>query len=434
MKKFKLLSLMASTLLTVSIFAGCGSSGNQSSSNSGSQGKTTIIVTNGKGEIANQFEQAAKEFMKENPNIIVEPHSVAVGDPVNILDKLTASGKVVSLAMVEPSSVSATGKYKDMAADLTNEKWNKDTVYGFKNDKGQVVGFPFAIEGFGLVYNQKVLNKAVGGTFDPFTINTRDKLKALLDKIQASGIKYPVAYQTEAWSVANHYSSQFLDQVSDPNTLVKQMMNGKFDFVNNPTWNGYYDTLDLLTSKKYDKYGDRPLGQYYDDAHLSVGKGTSAMLFNGDWAYDSLKAVAGDKFGFIPVPVDNNPNNPMNNKLAIGPTQIFIVNKNATQAQQEAAKKFLNWLVYNKEGQDFVVNKCQIISAFKNNPYKVTNPLGIAIANAMAKDKTMPFSTNYVNTADYMNKLGPDIQKYIDKKETRADLAKAFTAYYKSIQ
>lgn len=429
MKKF-LAGVLAVTL-GMSLSA-CSSSKSGSSDNTKNE-KVTIIVTNGKGEIAKQFDQVAKDFMAANPNINVEVHSKAVGDSVDVFDKMTASGKVVTLAMVEPNTISSTGKYKDLTSDLSNEQWNKDTTYGFKNEQGQVIGFPFAIEGFGLVYNQKVLDKAVGGTFDPFSINTRDKFKALLDKIQASGVKYPIAYQTEAWSVANHYSSQFLDQAEDPNTVVKQIMSGSFDFAKNAAWNGYYDTMDLLASKQYNKYGERPLGQYYDDAHLSVGKGESAILFNGDWAYDSLKAVAGDKFGFIPVPVDNNESNPMNNKLVVGPTQVFIVNKNATQPQQDAAKKFLNWIVYDKAGQDFVVNKCQIVSGFTNNSNKVTNPLGVAIADAIAKGKTMPFTTNYVNSSDYMNTLGPDVQKYIDKKEARADLAKAFTNYYKSL-
>jgi raffinose/stachyose/melibiose transport system substrate-binding protein len=132
----------------------------------------------------------------------------------------------------------------------------------------------------------------------------------------------------------------------------------------------------------------------------------------------------------MPVPVDNNADNPLNNKLVAGPTQVYLVNKEATPEQQEAAKTFLNWLVYNEKGQDFVVNQSQIISAFKNNANKVKNPLGVAIANAIGADKTMPFSTNYVSAAEYMNTIGPDVQKYIDKKETREDLAKAFAKYY----
>lgn len=427
MKRFLSIGM---SLALVSSLAGCSSASQSKESKEKSNEKVSIIVTNGKGEIASQFAQATKDFMAANPNITVEPYSVAVGDSVNIFDKLTASGKVVTLAMVEPNAI--IDKYKDVGIDLSAEKWNNDTVYSIKNAEGKIVGFPFAVEGFGLVYNQKVLDKAVGGTFDPYTINTRNKLKELLDKIKASGVKYPIAYETEDWSVANHYSSQWLDQSDDPSKLIQQAKDGKFDFAGNATWNGYYDTMDLLASKEYNKYGDRPLGKYYDDAHLSVGKGESAMLFNGDWAYDSLKAVAGDKFGFIPVPVDNNENNTMNNKLVVGPTQAFIINKNANKVQQDAAKKFLEWLVYDQKGQDFIVNKSQIISAFKNNSNKVTNPLGVAISNAISKDKTMPFTTNYVSASDYQTILGPDVQKYIDKKESRKDLAKAFTEYYKS--
>lgn len=394
------------------------------------QEKTTIIITNGKGEIASQWEQAAKDFMAANPDITVEAYSQAVGDTLGVLDKLTATGKKVTIAMLEPSAVNY--KYKDWAIDLSKEKWNEETKDGVKNAAGQIVGFPFAIEGFGLVYNKKVVEKAVGGTFDPFTINTRDKFKELLDKLKASGVKYPIAYQTEAWSVSNHYSTQFLNQAADPATVVTQLQEGKFDLAGNAVWNGYYDTMDLLASKEYNKYGARPLDRVYDDSHLSVGKGESAILFNGNWAFDSLKAVAGDTFGFIPVPVDNNADNPLNNKIVAGPTQILAINKEATPAQQEAAKKFLNWLVYDKAGQDFLVNKSQIISAFKNNPHRVTNPLGAAIADAIGKGKTMPFTTNYVVADDWYKIIGPDVQKYIAKEGTRADLAKAIKAYYAS--
>ncbi|NRD77925.1 carbohydrate ABC transporter substrate-binding protein [Bacillus sp. BRMEA1] len=419
----------AAAALTLSL-AAC--SGNSSKTASSSDSPVNIIITNGKGEIDAQFKQAAKDFMKEYPKIHVDVESVAVGDTLNIYDKLTASGKTVTMAMFDPYST--MHKYKNVGIDLSNEKWNADTTYALKDANGKVVGFPFAVEGMGLVYNQKVLDKAVGGTFDPFSINTQDKLKALLDKIKASGVNYPVAYQTEAWSVGNHFSSLFLNQESDPNTMLDQLKAGKLDLTKNAVWNGYYNTMDILASKDYDKYGDRPLGQYYDSAHVAVGKGESAILFNGDWAYDSLKAVAGDNFGFMPVPVDNNQDNPLNNKIPVGPTQVMVINKKASKEQQDAAKKFLNWLVYDKAGQDFVVNKSQVISAFKNNTNKVTNPLGVAISNAIAQNKTMPFSTNYINPADWSTIIGPEVQKYIGKQESRADLAKALESYYTSHQ
>jgi raffinose/stachyose/melibiose transport system substrate-binding protein len=391
----------------------------------------TIIVANGKGELTAQYAEAADEFHKAYSNITVQQYTGAVGDPVSILDKMIASGITVSLIMLEPGSIDT--KYKDIKkVDLAGEPWMAQTDLAWKDVDGKVVGFPFAVEGFGIVYNVAVVEKATGGAFDPFSINTRDKFVALLDKVQADGIEFPIAYQTEGWSVSNHYDSMFLNQAADPNTIVAQLKAGTFDLANNATWNGYLDTMDLLKSVKYNKYGAQPLGSYYNDAHTSVGSGTSAFLFNGNWAVGSFNAPEGAKFGFIPVPVDNDPANPLNNKIAAGPTQTYVVNADATPAQIAAAKTYLNWLVDSDYGQKWLVNTCKVISAFKNNPNKISDPLGAAIMDAIAKGKTMPFSTNYVNASDWYNILGAEVQKYIDGKSTRAELAKAITDYYKS--
>lgn len=395
------------------------------------QEPVTIIVTNGKGEIAAQFDQVAKDFMAANPNITVEMYSVTVGDTVSIYDKLVSAGKIVTLAMVEPYAVNE--KFVDTVAVMDGAPWIAETTAAFKNAAGQVVGFPFAIEGFGLVYNKDVVEKAVPG-FDPLSVKTRAQLKDLLDKIVASGVKKPIAYQTEAWSVSNHYSAQFINQAADKNAFVADLKAGKFDYVNNAVWNGYYDTMDLLASKDYNLYGDRPLGSYYDEAHVKVGNGEAAMLFNGNWAYDSLKAAPGaQNYGFIPVPFTDDANDPNAGKLSVGPTQVFIIDKNATPAEQAAAEKFLEFLVFDAKGQDFVVNQSQIISAFKNNANKVSNPLGAAIADAIGKGATLDFPTNYVSAGDYYNIMGPSVQSYINKDITRAELATAFADYYATL-
>jgi raffinose/stachyose/melibiose transport system substrate-binding protein len=415
--------------LTLSL-AACGGEKSTDESKGSKDGKVNIIVTNAKGEIDAQFKEAAKEFMKANPDIKIELNSTAVGDTLNVFDKLTSSGKTVTLAMFEPYA--ALHKYKDVGIDLSDKKWNEETDVALKDADGKVVGFPFAVEGMGLVYNQQVVEKAMGGSFDPFSINTRDKFKDLLDKIKASGVESPVAYQTEAWSVGNHYSSLFLNQSENPTTLADKLAAGKEDLSKNDVWNGYYDTMELLASKEYNKFGDRPIGQYYDAAHVAVGSGESAILFNGNWAFDSLKALEGSKFGFMPVPVDNNPDNELNNKIAAGPTQVFVINKKASKEQQDAAEKFLEWLVYDEAGQDFVVNKAQIISAFKNNSNKVTNPLGVAIGNAIEQGKTVPFSTNYINASEWSTTVGPEVQKFIAKESKREELAKFIEDNFKN--
>ncbi len=76
-----------------------------------------------------------------------------------------------------------------------------------------------------------------------------------------------------------------------------------------------------------------------------------------------------------------------------------------------------------------MVNKAQIISPFLNNPYKVKNPLGASIANAISQDRTMPFSPSYVD-GTFQNVLGTEVQKYIANVETREQLAKKIESYF----
>jgi raffinose/stachyose/melibiose transport system substrate-binding protein len=225
----------------------------------------------------------------------------------------------------------------------------------------------------------------------------------------------------------------WLNQVADPNTIIKELKAGTFDLAGNATFNGYLETMTLLASAKYNKYGAQPLGSYYDDAHTSVGAGTSAMLFNGNWAIGSFNAPEGAKFGFMPVPVDNDPANPLNNKICAGATQTYIVNADASPAQIAAAKTYLNWLVDSDFGKTWLVTTCNVISPFTNNALKVPDSLGAAIGDAIAAGKTMSFTTNYVNASDWFTLLGPEVQKFIDKKSTAADLAKAITDYYKGL-
>jgi raffinose/stachyose/melibiose transport system substrate-binding protein len=391
--------------------------------------KTTIIITNGKGEIAAQWKAAAAAFSKANPDIEVQAYSQEVGDSLGPFDKLTKSGKVVTVAMVEPSSVYKGGKYYDIAAELKGTKWAEQT-----GDEaiveGKVKGFPFAIEGFGIVFNRAVVEKAIGGKFNEKSIKTRAQLEDLIKKVQKSGVKFPVAYQTEAWSVGNHYISQFLHQGKGEEATLSAVETGKLKLAKNATFNGLLDTMDLLANPKYNLYGSRVLGQYYDQAHVKVGSGEAAFLFNGNWAYDSLKAQKGADYGFIAVPQDNNANNKYNGKMTAGPTQLLIVNKKASAAQQAAGKKFLDWIVFDKAGQDFLVNKSQVISAFKNNPYSVTNPLGANLASYIKAGLTVPFSTNYINAGDYFNIVGPAVQKYLAKKSSRTQLAKTIEDYH----
>ena len=66
--------------------------------------------------------------------------------------------------------------------------------------------------------------------------------------------------------------------------------------------------------------------------------------------------------GLIPMPFMEKDED--NDVLYAGVTTYWVINKDS--AVKDAAKEFLNWLVYDEEGQSFLVTELKNIPAFSN--------------------------------------------------------------------
>ncbi|TCL62726.1 extracellular solute-binding protein [Hydrogenispora ethanolica] len=203
--------------------------------------------------------------------------------------------------------------------------------------------------------------------------------------------------------------------------------------VNNKIFNGLLDTFDLM--KKYNQAKADPLAATYERGPQYLGGGQVGFWFMGNWAWPQIKSfdTANGAYGFIPVPSSNNAADYGNTQIVAGPTKFVAldVTQNSKE-QQTAAKNFLNWLVYNKSGQDALVNQCNIIPAFKNITLTPPDPLARSIKQYLANQKTMPFMT--VMPPDHWAKVGALMQKYLAGKSDRTSLLKGIEDYWKSLR
>ncbi|WP_248924006.1 ABC transporter substrate-binding protein [Paenibacillus hamazuiensis] len=439
MKSFKFAKPIVLMTALSMILAACGGS----NGSSGSEGKETggnagdsnkpvkITFLNSKGQIQAAAEEAAKKFTAANPNIQVEVLTVASGQsPFERASVLYASGNPATLNMLDAGDIV---KFKDKALDLSGEQWVKDLAQPNQLD-GKTLAFPFAVEGYGLVYNKKVLDKAVGGTFDPSTIHTTSALEALFKKVEASGTA-PLIIGAMPWSLGNHflpiaYASQPKGDVS---AFIGGLRTGQEKLAGNASFNGLIDTLEMM--KKYNKRKNDPLVVTAEDIAGAVAKGEAAITFNGNWMISQLDSVQPNgEYGFMPVPTSNNADDKKNASIPVGATkQIFIDKTVATAAQQEAAKKFLNWIVYDAAGQDFLVNKASILPAFKNITLEPADSLAKSIKTYMNADKTLQFGANYV-PGDHSKMIGAAMQKYLGGESDRAGLAAEIEGYWKNVK
>lgn len=439
MKKKKSLAAFVLTVVAAMILAACGNSAGQDKGAGPDAGKDNaapadsvkITLLNSKSEIQQQLTEAAAEFSKANPGITVEVMTTAgTQSPVERASSLYAAGTPATLNMLDAGDIA---RFQDKAADLSGEKWVGDLAQPNQID-GKTLAFPFAVEGYGLIYNKETLERAVGGDFDPSTINTASALEQLFQKIEAAGIA-PIIIGSMDWSLGNHflalaYAAQPGNDV--PGTL-DQLKAGELKLADNAVYNGLLDTFDIM--KKYNQGKNDPLSITYEQSVAAVANGQAAITFNGNWLITELQKVNPDaEFGFIPVPVSNQPEDRANTALAIGATkQIFIDKEKSTEAQQAAAKKFLDWLVYDPAGQDFLVNKANVIPAFKNITLEPSNSLAQEIVAYSNAGRAIPFAGNYV-PGDHWKVLGASMQKYLANKTDRAGLAADIEAYWKNIK
>ncbi|TYT20954.1 carbohydrate ABC transporter substrate-binding protein [Dictyoglomus thermophilum] len=395
--------------------------------------KVKITFMSTKGEINPQLEEVFKNFSKDYPNITVELIPVGAGQsPFEKLSTMYASGNAPTIAMIDPNDV---GKFKDNFLDLSNEKWTKDALKGVLDDvtfEGKVYAFPFALEGYGLIYNKQLIEKAVG-KFDPNTIRTRFSLERLFKNLEAKKVT-PVVISPLDWSLGAHfitiaYAAQSRDYQA-VKKFIADLRAGKVDLVNNKVFNDLLDTFDML--RKYNYLKNSPLAGTYEQGAQLLAQDKVAFWFMGNWAWPLIEEVnpKNRDYGFVPVPLDNNPNNFFNRSIVALPTKMLCIDtKNNSKEQQEAAKTLLNWFVYNENGQKNWVYGLNIIAPFSNVKITPNDPLAKSIVEYAKAGRTfkIPYA---ILPSDHWPIIGAYMQKYLAGRMDRKQLLTEIMNYW----
>lgn len=396
------------------------------------QQATKISLLNSKTEITAQMEEMAKQYNQEHPGVTLEIITAPAGTSgYQKLMSMYGSGSPATMSMLDPGDAQ---QFLDKAVDLSNEKWVAETIDNgldaMKKNEA-VLGFPFAVEGYGLIYNKKVLDQAIGGSFDPSSIKSRNSLDLLMTKVKESGAE-PVMLSPMDWSLGSHLLTvSYAAQPGGFSKLVKDMQSNSINLSHNAVMTGWVQTLDLLKTNNINK--NSFMNSTMEDGAKALGEGKVGLWFMGNWAWDGIKNSdkANGEYGFLPLPLNNNENDPVNSKITVGVTKyIFIDSTATTPEQQEAAKTFLNWLVFEKSGQEFLVNKTNTIPAFKNNTLEPADPLGKSIKAYISAGKTLPFMTTL--PPDHWAITGASIQSYIRGKIDPAELLRQIRIYWKA--
>lgn len=393
-----------------------------------------LTFLNSKGEIQEGLEAVA-DLYREKTGVEIEILVAPAGTPpAERFSQLYNTGTPPTMSMLDTTDVVDIGWPN--AVDLTDEQWVADAGEQAYRIDGKVYSFPMGVEGRGLIYNKTAIEKILGRTFDPAAYNTYDTFKALLDELKAGGMQAPVVVTNEDWSLGSHYLGYlYVLQSEDPSenaAYIERLTNGEVDVAADPRYTQLMDTFDLLMTNNIN--ASAPLDSQYEMDASHIVDGEVAFWFNGNWAWPNMNTFLTedntDEFGLMPLPLGNDENDFVNNNLlGTASKQVMIDKTKATEEEQQAAKDFLNWLVYDEEGQRAMVETLQLVPAFTNITLDPSDPLGRSLKSYVDEGKT---GIDVIVPSDHWSIVGEAMQKYLAGQSSRDELAAAVEAYWKN--
>lgn len=405
-------------LAMVLTLAACGGS----SGSSAKDGAVSITIFNSKMEIQSQLEEAAAKYGAEK-GVNIEVYYT--NDTVSAhLSTRYASNDPYTLSMVDPKDIYSLAA--EHAIDLSDEPWVKDTTQAISID-GKVYGFPMCVEARGIIYNADAIEKTTGKAFDPSAIKTTEDLRSLMEELVAGGMAAPTGIMKEDWSLGAHFLAEVYEQHDDPDAFIAGIKDGSIDLATDAKFNEMMDTFDVLMDYNYAK--DAAISAEREVSEQKLAEGEIAMMYGGNWDWSMINAFDySENMGMMPVP--NNSGDGTNEKLVGGGSKYFFIDSsdNTSDAQRQAAKDFLNWLVYDEAGQSLVVNDCALVPAYSNITLPVSNPLGASVKEYTDAGKLVD-NYNYLPD-DHFAICGASFQKYLAGQIDRAGFAQELTAYW----
>ena len=421
------------TLVMVLALAACGNSGSGSttaattgSSGGSSSGDVSITIFNSKMEIQSQMEEMAEEYSKET-GVKVEVYYSSDTVAAHLSTRYAANNPY-TISMVDAKDVYSLAA--EHAVDLSDQDWVKDTTQAISID-GKVYGFPVCVEARGIIYNAEAIEKVTGKEFDPTTIKTTEDFQAIVDALIAGGMEAPTGVMKEDWSLGAHFLAEVYEQQTDPDAFIAGIKDGSVKLIEDAKFNALMDTFDVLKDNNYAKAS--AISAEREVTEQKLAEGEIAFMFGGNWDWSVINAYDySEDMGIMPVP--NNSGDGSNEKLVGGGSKYFFIDSssNTSAEQVQAAKDFLNWLVYDEDGQEFVVEDCALVPAFSNITLEVADPLGASV-KAYADTGAMIGNYNYLPD-DHYAKTGASFQKYLAGQTDRAGFADEVTTYWSTAE
>ena len=417
----RIVALMTVLAMSVLLLAGCG--GGAEGEEAQNTGNTSgITVFNSKMEIQEQLLDMAEKY-EQKTGVHVEVYYSSDTVSAHMATRYAANNPY-TLSMVDAKDVYALAE--EHAVPLDDEEWVKDTDCEISIGD-HVYGFPVCVEARGIIYNADAIKKVTGEEFDPEKYKTLTEWKGLIEKLKKGGMETPTGVMKEDWSLGAHYLAQIYEEQENPDSFLMDLSKNKVKLMKNEKFNSLMDTFDVLKDNNYAKAS--AISAEREISEKKLAEGEIAFMFGGNWDWSQINQFDyTENMGMMPVPQDTDDGT--NDKLVGGGSKYFFIDNssNTSDEQRQQAKDFLNWLVYEDDGQSFLVNDCALVPAFSNIDLPISDPLGASVSKYTNEGKLVA-NYNYLPD-DHFAILGAMFQKYLAGISDRKGFAKDVETYW----
>ena len=422
----KALSILVLLLAMGTLFVGCSK-----------DDATTVYFLNFKPEVAEIYEnEVVPAFEAANPGYKLKVVTAASGTYEQTFNSEVAKSEPPVIFQV--NGPVGLNNQKNVVADLTSTDFYKilgDKSMALKLDD-KVAAIPYAVEGYGIIYNNAIMNKyfALDGakvkSMDE--IKNFDTLKAVVEDMQAKKAALGIegVFASTSMSAGNQWRWQthtvnvplykeFLDADANASPLATGLTKDTIEFKYGKNMKNIMDlyTNNSLTAKTL--LG----GKTVDESMAEFALGQCAMVQNGNWAAGQILGVAGNKVAAEDIkflPIYTGIDGEENFGLCVGTENYLCINKNASKEAQKGADVFLTWLFSSEEGKKLVSTKLNFITPFNtfSDAELPADPLSKEVSKWMNKDgvSSVIWTFNAIPSEEWKNQFGDAMLQYFEGK------------------
>jgi len=405
--------MAAIAAMSLGTLAACGSS------TSGDDAKGKVYYLNFKPEAADQWAALAKEYTKEK-GVEIKVQTAASGTYEQTLKSEIAKTEAPTLFQVNgPVGYQNWKKYTaDMSnTDVYKELANQDVAL---KDGDKVVGVPYVMETYGLIYNKDILNKyfaldgAKATSMDE--IDNFDTLKAVADDMQARkdelGIKGAFTSagfdSSSDWRFKTHLANLPLYYEFKDDNVTEQPATIKGTYL--PNYKKIFD-LYIADSTTDPTQLSAKTG---DDANSEFALGEAAFYQNGTWAWTDLQKAGMKAESVGMMPIYTGVKGEEKQGLATGSENYWCINDKASDADKKATEDFLSWVITSDTGKKSLSQDMGFTTPFKTfDDVKFDNPLTEAAVEDQKSGKTqVSWNFTMMPSEEWKNKVGQALLEY----------------------